>query len=309
MEKRNYTIDSIKGILIVSIIFFHIVGGGEITHYFTYIFNIIAMPLFFGISGFLLKKEIFDTSFMMLCKKYYYRLVLPFILAYIIYGIIEMTIFNPLYLWFHLWFIFSFLMFIIYIYIIEKLHINKLVILLFSFCFTVYWRGIYEGSPGEDILYYLGDKRYYFYFIYFFFGYFLRNYLENIKNMWFGAVLLCIWGIYYFLGLHNDTERSLVFAFNSVLWNLSLIYLMILFLQNIKTFKIPYIAWMGQRSLPIYLWHILPLLPLQYLLNTYHLNVWMYILLYFIGVSIVIVIIKILQETSFGKKYLLGLGE
>lgn len=111
---RNRSINAVKGCLILTVVIGHVLLGtldGNILRYVIYSFH---MPAFFFISGYLFKKDkLCALSFTSLIRKYWKRMLLPWLLAWLVYTSIQMrhdfsvisllsNIANP---WYHLWFI------------------------------------------------------------------------------------------------------------------------------------------------------------------------------------------------------------
>ncbi|MDO9207679.1 MAG: acyltransferase family protein [Sulfuricurvum sp.] len=302
--KYNHTLDATKGILILLVIFGHILSGGELSGYIKYSIYAFHMPLFFGISGFMLKKELFSIPFTDLTKKYFHRLIIPFIFAYVVYSLIEVQLFDPLYPWFHLWFVPAFLLFILYLYIIEYFKINILLMLLISFTFSILWTGYYSFKAEIDGFYFMGDKRFYYDFVFLLFGYYLRNYAKLFNLNWLILSILFVCSAIDVFILNSQAEITFIYSASWVVFNLSLIYITLRLASIFSSIKIPLINQIGQASLPIYLWHIVPLLIVQEIFTGYF-----YLLSYLVGVSVIIGIVLRLRETKFGKVILFGSGK
>ena len=113
-DSRNRSIDAVKGSLILTVVIGHILLGtldGNILRYVIYSFH---MPAFFFISGYLFKKDsICSLPFTLLIRKYWKRMLFPWLLAWIAYTSINLYHnFNVVSLlgyivtpWYHLWFI------------------------------------------------------------------------------------------------------------------------------------------------------------------------------------------------------------
>ena len=136
MYRRNYNFDLIKGVLIILVIVGHMIPGtqrGTFPRYLIYSFH---MPLFIGVSGFLLNFEAFRTSSAIsLIKKYWKRLILPWIIAvnayYFIWAMRGMSISLKGYIkaylhpYYHLWYVLGFLAYLAITWILVKA-LNKL---------------------------------------------------------------------------------------------------------------------------------------------------------------------------------------
>jgi fucose 4-O-acetylase-like acetyltransferase len=301
---RNETIDSLKGTLILLVIFGHIISGGHLTKYLLYAIYTFHIPLFLGLSGYLLKKELFSISILDLAKKYFYRLIIPFLLAYATYCLIQSQLLDPSF--YHLWFIPAFLLFILYTFIAERLHINPVLVILLAFTFSILWIGNHGLSAVVDGFAWMSDKRYYYDFVFFFFGYYLRNTPKNFSYTWLFPSILFIPTSFYILVLNHKVEINLLYSTMWTIFNLSLIYIALRLSRMFDSIIIPYVNIIGKLSLPIYLWHIVPILILKSIVEKYGLNTYLYLVLYFLSVALIIAIIDKYKTNNFVKMMLLG---
>ncbi|MDP3465857.1 MAG: acyltransferase family protein [Sulfuricurvum sp.] len=302
----NETLNAIKAILIFLVVIGHLMSGGnELTRLIKEVLSGFRMPLFFGISGFLIKKALFTASASELGNKYYHRIIIPYALAFIVYSIVNLSIINPLYPSNHMWFIPAFLLMIVYIFFIERFNINRLAVLIFAAIFTMPWLAFVHPGSGDEIAYYLGDKRYYYYFVFFYFGYMLRNYSEKLYIPKFIYIFILMTSG-YLLFVNNTSAANYLYSINSLLFNLSLILVVIKFAQKYTSLKIPIISDLGSYTLPIYLWHMLPLFLMWKIRDTYHINGFIYLFSYFILLSLLIYIIVKSKDTLFGKIFITG---
>ena len=305
--KRNDTFDTLKALLIFSVIIMHLMSGqSHLAHTIMLVISSFYMALFFGISGYLLKREHFTQPFVILSTKYYYRLIIPYLFAYIIFSSYKGEFISFLYPWFHMWFIPAFLLFLLYIYIIEYFNINRTIILLLSIAFTIFWISNFEPGAGNDILYYIGDKRYYYYFVFLYFGYILRNYSEINKFSLFISFIVVGFSGYFIFYFSNYNNFGFLYSLNWISFRLSLIVLVIYFSNRFTNIKIPIISDLGSITLPIYLWHVLPLLLLWNFRDNYNLHgIWYYVV-YFLMLSFLILSIQKTKKTYFGKTFIIG---
>jgi fucose 4-O-acetylase-like acetyltransferase len=302
---RNETLDTVKAVLILLVIIGHLLSAQSplsfLLHKIIYSFHI---PLFLGISGYLIKRSLMSLSLSEIINKYFFRMAIPFLVAFIVFSILNMSL-NLLYPYYHLWFIPAFLLMILYTYIIEKLNIHRLAILLASSLFTVAWLSFYNPGDGKEIAYYFGDKRFYYDFIYFYFGYMLRNYPTLIRfNFWLYVFFLLL-TTYTIFFLHLSLPGFL-YSVSSLFFNLSLIFLVITLSLKSTNIRIPIFTALGSYTLPIYLWHILPLLLMIKIKNTYHIDGITYFSLYFLFLAILIYVIVKFKETFITKVFFTG---
>lgn len=303
----NDSFNTIKIVLIILIIIGHLMSGHtHLTHIIKGILSNFRVALFFGVSGYLLKKELFIQPFSSLFEKYFHRLMIPYLFAYFIYSVLEGKIINPLYTDSHLWFIPAFVLMIFYTYIIEHLNLNPIKVFIFLYTLTFLWISFVKPGDSNHIMYYLGDKRYYYFFVFLYFGYILRNYPEKFNfPLWFTAPIVGICGFYLFT-LTNQTEPGFIYSLNWLLFRLSLIALTIKIATHFTDIKIPVISNLGSITLPIYLWHMVPLMAMWKLREVYHIVGWQYLILYFLALSALIILIQKTKETKFTKMFITG---
>lgn len=124
-----YGIDSIKGLLIIIVFLGHVIPGVLRETYPRYIIYSFHMPLFIGISGFLIDIEkLVDMKIVLVVKKYLKRLGLPWIIAVAVFTVVQYNfnlstitfeIIVKAYLkpYYHLWYILGFFSYILISYI------------------------------------------------------------------------------------------------------------------------------------------------------------------------------------------------
>ena len=307
--KRNDTVDTVKGFLILSVILGHLMSGGQpVTRFIIDLLYTFHMALFFGVSGYLLKKELFTLPLVDIGLKYFYRIGIPFILAYVIYSLMKLEIISLLYPWFHLWFIPAFLIMIMYIYFIEKYKIAHSLVLLLTALFTIIWLTLFGPGSSENVLWMLADKRYYYYFVFMYFGFLLRNYFSSkieTRELLMATVIIVI--SFSLLFLYDAKAHSkLLVAVNFVAFNLALIYVVIGITQKVNTLRVFLITWIGTMTLPIYLWHVLPLVFIRGILKEYELSGVVQMILYICLLSILLFLINGFRKTSFGRVCITG---
>ncbi len=91
MRKQHwYGIDYVKGILIIIVFLGHIIPGKIEESFFRFVIYAFHMPLFIGISGFLLNIEnLQNADTKTLTHKYWKRIVLPWCIAVFLYYIVN----------------------------------------------------------------------------------------------------------------------------------------------------------------------------------------------------------------------------
>jgi len=269
-------IDSFKGILIILVIIGHVVLGNIEENLARYIIYKFHMPLFLAITGYLITfKSLKLLSLSDLVEKYFYRMLLPWILAFIFFYVLrnfkyiissDLTlndlILSLLYPYYHLWYIPSVFVMVLLIWLLVKFKLSLKFILVSSAVFTVIWLATNEnGQNASNIVFtIMGDKRTYYFFVYLFIGFYLRNikYLQISKQICITATLFLGLFVFadFFLNFSNYVSETVELSFN-----ISLIYLLLNYYKEINFGET--IKNIGVNSLPIYLWHPLIILVIE----------------------------------------------
>jgi acyltransferase len=266
---RIKSIDVAKGILILLVIFGHALLGGPATllHYIIYSFH---MPLFIALCGYLVNwGNLQKLSFGRLGKKYLYRVVIPWILAVIVYGIVSgVWTVKP---YFHLWFIPAYLSWIVISWLLLKsgITIKKIFIVgifLSAGCLFLFDHPASVKSQLANTLLAAFRPDYY---IFFTLGGFLKNYKRApgkgrkpvtgrvlaVEVMLPLSMLLFIGEILLFYYPNPYLSFILFFVFNGCLTSL-----MVSLIESRRSSGNSFLEWAGVNSLGIYLWHVLPIL-------------------------------------------------
>lgn len=279
------------------------------------------MPLFIAISGYLFNvNKTSEFSFVKLFNKYQYRVILPWILAVfayyslpilqsnddnIILGLTKAFV-HPFY---HLWFIPGFLSWVFMTWFLKKIGLSDglfLSIALFlSVCSITLGKypGIYQnwGALKELISIVTHTFRLYFFF-FFALGVVYRKFeLKRPKTIEYILPLLLLILVPY-LYFYPNKILSIVqlFLLNIVLFNL-----IIKLCVNSLLIKSDIFEWMGQNSLAIYLWHVVPILMSIYFIGTEN---WVYFYSSTIALeTILIFTYRALLRMDFFKKYIFGM--
>lgn len=321
MEKKYYYgIDFIKGLLILLVILGHVLQGSlqeSLPRYIIYSFH---MPLFVGISGFLINSnKIQHLTFKELFLKYFNRIIIPWIIAVIAYDFllnINNFSFNVLllgfikgiiYPYYHLWFILGFLSYIILYYLMVRLKTSiRMIIcisLIISICFYIVNKlSLPDNFMGSILKVINHDFRLYF-FIFFVFGIYLNQINQSFQaNKWMKiSILVLIFCM--IMPFHKSSSiLSLIFFFCS---NLILLqYVNMLIIKD----KLPhqkFIEWIGRNSLPFYLWHVIAILLAKSFIGMSSLGKFYFVnIILFLLYSCIIYSlskIKIINKYFFGK--------
>ena len=181
---------------------------------------------------------------------------------------------------------------IIFIVFIQKNNfINHKVLLTISFIFSLAYLSIYSKDPINSAPFILGDKRLYFMFIFFYFGYCIRNNIIKLpfsKNILIKIItVLSLLRIFDFF-IHFS---SLLSASIYIFLNILLIDYVFTLVNSSDFIWETQISFLGINSLPIYLWHPLPILLMQH----FQVDVRLPLLFYSVAVVFILMLIYFLK--------------
>lgn len=273
--------DFVKGILIILVFMGHIIPGVIRETYPRYLIYSFHMPLFIGVSGFLLNIEKLNTKPLNLIKKYWKRMICPWIIAVALYFMVRLIMGKQslsiksiiaayIHPYYHLWYVLGFLSYLVIACVLWKVFKNSrykwiwIFILstiisvvsrwkLLSYCFSDgILSQIYECIHYDFRLYNL---------IFFIIGVYLRNRFENVGDICspkimegirvFAIIAFTCVAILFFFD-YTNVENTLFFVMNS-----SLLAVVIFDCVNYRLPKSKIIEFLGRYSLPIYLYHIM----------------------------------------------------
>lgn len=269
---RNTSFDNLKAILIFFVIAGHIIQGpleDSTSRSIIYFFH---MPLFLAISGYFTSEKFLTqsvTTFFIQCKD---RLIVPYIFALTIYTLYlqpDFYIENELNIWhltkfyiypfYHLWYIPALIIFYIYSrYVIGTHHKRRLLALCISACIAALMM-TYEDSINKiPWTKYFGDKRFYYYFYFFYLGHIISLKKIQVRNFNVVIILLISSIASYIISTDNLIKINSLIAANTliIIISISLCNLYPTTANNLLTR-------IGRVSLPIYLWHVIPILMIK----------------------------------------------
>jgi len=277
---RNVGIDSLRGWLIVLVMLGHIVLGSvhdNIIRYSIYAFH---MPVFIGLTGYLINADTLrQNSFAQTLIRYWWRVLFPFAFAFVFFtgilafhaleegrlsvNLITSYIHTPYY---HLWFVPTMVLWVIAFSLVLKADISIKWILLFFALVSLLWATLAKDQQWAFLAPLLSKKVIYF-FSFFLFGAWLRTpnskkfrvVFTQFKVLPIALIVACA-GVYL---LQLGSGKSL---FKALLWsalNITLITVLIDSAMANSQRKPTIISEIGRNSLPIYLWHVLPLFLLK----------------------------------------------
>lgn len=271
-KKRYYNIDLVKGLLIILVVIGHVVPGelkNTFLRYFIYSFH---MPIFIGICGFLFsRKKIENESIKSIAYDYLFRVIVPWIIAVILYTTInniiskqfsiQSYIYGLIHPYYHLWFILGYISYILITYILVKVKLSNNAILIISLIISVISK---YGLPTKGIMSrYIEIIQYDFRLynlIFFVIGFIIRDLLFGDKlkinkyykiTTLFSIILMVINVVLFFY----DTkfilfEKIIFFGLNIVL----LISILSFCIANYLP-RNSFLEYLGKNSLIFYLYH------------------------------------------------------
>ncbi len=288
---RNPRIDQLRGILIALVVLGHIVLGSVHDNLIRYSIYAFHMPVFIALSGFLINAETLkNSSFADILVRYWHRALKPFSIAFLFFtGVLAihavqggrldnawlLNAFTTPY--YHLWFVPTLVLWVIGLAITLKLRIPLFLAFCLSLVASLLWASL-APIHLNGLIAALTSKKLVYFLSFFLLGVLFRQYLSGMKKRFSKPIsvlvlaIIGLLGFYFYLSLVGP-EKSFTKAFAWYSLNLSLIVLSVLWMKRsnlgehaadgskisvMNTFES-----MGRLSLPIYLWHVLPLFVLK----------------------------------------------
>ena len=253
---RSTGIDGVRGLLVLGVILGHFFEITEGESFPAWIGAGLRMPLFIGLTGYLFNLErARRDSIAALLRRYYPRLILPWIVASLIHVTLarELHVGTPLslVLWppFHLWFVPVIMTFILIAAASRRTPPAMLAIATPVSIAAMYLLGVGHLPPALHGG--MPDRRFFIYPIYFFYG-LLVAHREPDRFRQGAAVILAPIGFLWWCALYDRPNVAAEVAAELIAC-LPLIYL----LPVVRRLPIPLpgIAAIGRNSLFYYLWH------------------------------------------------------
>lgn len=277
-----YSIDLLKGILIIFVFLGHIIPGIQRTTFPRYIIYSFHMPLFIGVSGFLFNISKKNLSFKKISIKYLKRMIIPWFIAltcyFIVNNIISMSPYKItwqsfanefIHPYYHLWYIPGLISYITIINLswkmLKKYKAKWFLIFFISIVISIISnfdlaKKFATSYNIKKLCAWIHDSFRLYNLIFFTLGIYLRYKYEQSKNIIpnkmvkfiriFMYVSIYIVIILFFFNFSN-VEKLMYFIMN--------IFALLVILNDCITIKIPrntVIEFIGKYSLPIYLYHI-----------------------------------------------------
>lgn len=279
-KKRYVGIDRLRGWLIILVLIGHIILGSVHDNLIRYSIYAFHMPLFIGLTGYLINAEALKrNSLLQTMSRYWWRVLFPFAFAFVFFTMVLMVhafeegrITTKLLLsffhspYYHLWFIPTLVIWVVAFSLLLKLKISLLNTLLLFLIISLVWAGVPKTEQWSVIAPVLSKKVIYF-FSFFLFGAWLRTsssrkfkaIFSDFRVLPVTLIMACA-GLYL---LNIGVEKSPLRAVVWLLMNIALItFLIDMSISNTRV-KPTFISEMGRHSLPIYLWHFAPLFALK----------------------------------------------
>lgn len=289
--KRNSNIDFLKGVLILFVIAGHLIPGtirGCFPRYLIYAFH---MPLFIGVSGYLIQIDsLFSSTFFQLVRKYFKRLIIPWFLAIQIYflcqnfnqlsqpGFLKCYLAAYKYPYYHLWFILGFLAWILLSWFLLKIIGPKtpgrflLLASIISFIFCAYSLYSFQTESNFIRQQTFSHDFHFFYYIYFVLGMVLRQYKTQIFSRInlrfrchacvkrpggpFLSIILTIFCSFCYIALYF-TDFPVLEQVIKYLLNINLLFVLLYFCDQQSLLRCRFLEFIGKNSLAFYLYHVL----------------------------------------------------
>jgi len=311
----------------------HVVLGSVHENIVRYIIYAFHMPLFIGLSGYLINAvKLKGISLSSLFSRYWRRALLPFALAFCFYtGVLLLHAFQEdrisqaliisylLTPYYHLWFVPSLVIWVVALWVMRKLQLSTRWLALIFLVITASWATFYpENVPilGSFLTLLLSKKVVYF-FAFFLFGVWLKTpesrkliSLVNSFNI-LPAALVMLCAVIYMVNIGPDKE--LVKGLAWLLMNLCLLVIAVAWIQRENKQKQKkssgirnHLISMGRNSLPIYLWHMLPMFLLKGF-DIHERNTTAYYLVSAVSVTlIVLILIRLENKSSISNRLFYG---
>ena len=295
---RNVAIDQLRGGLIALVIVGHIVLGSVHDNLVRYAIYAFHMPLFIVLTGYLINTPLLlRQSMSATLSRYWQRVLKPFVVAFIFFtGVLALhawqenrldggwLVFSLVSPYYHLWFVPTLVMWVVGLAVILKTKIPLWFALVVSVAFSLLWASVApEQLPKLIAL--LQSKKVVYFFSFFLLGVALRQWQAEGRLQALGRylpVLILVCGsaaLVYMLGI--GAVKTPIKAITWYVFNVSLFLIALNWIHiaaPVRSIDVvqksqPVVSFaqsaaqqfemMGRLSLPIYLWHVLPLFLLK----------------------------------------------
>ncbi len=266
----------VKGLLILLVILGHVVKGGLNENLIRFVIYAFHMPLFLFVSGFLFNVDkIKDFSFGQLWTKYYKRMIKPWLIALFFYAVLITTpeysdfrtfvtkiLSNLFFPYYHLWYVPALFLMICIVYIVSKTCLSEYAKITFLLIISLLTYNLSNAFPIQLPIVIRVS-----YFFFFLVGIFLKRYcsqkdFNSINYISLIGVLFMICTVIVLFFLHHN-PRDFYVTYLLLPFNLYLCCFIILPVMNRGHSYSKVLRFMGNKSLHIYLWHVVPIFFLK----------------------------------------------
>lgn len=255
-KERNSGIDLFRGLLVLAVILGHFFELTQRESFLTWVGAGLRMPLFIGLTGYLFNLErARATPLLHLLRKYHRRLILPWMVACIVYltSTEQFGIFTPFLIFvqppFHLWFVPVMMAFIVAATITRRTPLVMLGIATSISILAMYLFGV--GHSVAQMPPWMPDRRFFIYPIYFFYGSWVAcREPDHWKER--AALVLAPIGFAWWCALYH--APSLTAEVAAQLTSCMPLICLLPWVRGLSL-PVPPIAAVGRDSLFFYLWH------------------------------------------------------
>lgn len=266
IAERNRSIDTLKGLLILTVVLGHVLLGALDDNPVRYLIYSFHMPVFFFVSGYLLNVEkTKQTPIRDILTKYWRRMLKPWCVAWVVYSLYAMhdnfslssllhNMYSPYY---HLWFVPSLFLCILIFTAIQKKANDSSIAYMGTFCLSLFLFNLHD-SPYAITTSFLSCHFLFFLVL----GSLCKTLIINsirggkIILVCFAAILLAN----NTLGMPVDKYRS--FFMLPICATLCIFGFLPVMARN--TVHVRFLELWGKKSLEIYLWHVIPIMVIKY---------------------------------------------
>ena len=267
IAERNRSIDTLKGLLIFTVVLGHVLLGTLDENPLRYLIYSFHMPIFFFISGYLLNSgNMKQIPIRDIVKKYWHRMLKPWCVAWMVYTLYAMhdnfslssllhNMYSPYY---HLWFIPSLFLCILIFIAIQKKANDSSITYMGTFCLSLFLFNLHN-SPYTITTGFLSCNFLFFSVL----GSLCKDLTINHILGGGKVISICLTAILLvdnILGIPIDKYRS--FFMLPICATLCIFGFLPIMARN--TFHVRFLELWGKKSLEIYLWHVIPILVIKY---------------------------------------------
>ncbi len=274
--RRVYSIDLVKGLLIILVIVGHVLLGSIEENLFKKIIYSFHMPIFIAISGYLFNYTwLCNAGFLEILVKYKNRLIYPWLIAFVFYfifhelqrsekNLLDDLVLEMLFPFYHLWFIPGFLSWVLMARVISIFHFTSRSIIpisvLLSFLGYIISKNIFPIwfiHQDSFLLKFLSETIRPYYFVFFVIGIKYNEIISRVQNVKTNLILI-IFIMYFYI---RNESINFLFYYS---FNVALAFWVLKKMDGGTLPTVRWIEWLGINSLGVYLWHVFPIIVIKY---------------------------------------------